>query len=253
MTRAQSSTIGFVFVFSLVVVTVGTVYAGAVPALQSAQDAERIDNVERAFDVLADNVEDVSRAGAPSRATEVKLSGGSLQLHERTRIELRVVNSSEPNDNATFGATTQAVTYSEDDVDIALAHGAVLRGDDDGSVMLSQPNWIVNENRTVIPLVVMKRSEGPTALGGHTTALVVTQAQSRTLQGMFTTGPGSTAIVNVTVESPNAAAWNRYLASLDVAGLTALDSDPSDGEVTYQFETNEVYVPRLSLGVELAT
>lgn len=252
MTRAQSSTIGFVFVFSLIVVTVGTVYAGAVPALQSAQDAERVNNVERAFDVLSDNVNDVTRSGAPSRATEVKLAGGSLEITEATRIELEVVNSSDANHNASFGATTRPITYREGDTTVALAHGAVLRGEEDGSTMRTEPDWLVDENRAVIPLVVTTRSNGPVSLGGDTTVLVVTQVQSRGVQGSFTTGPDSTAIVNITVESPRAAAWNRYLDSLSVTGSDPPDDDPTDGTVTYQFETDAVYVPRTSIGVELA-
>ncbi|MFC7136780.1 hypothetical protein ACFQRB_10335 [Halobaculum litoreum] len=75
MTRAQSDAIGFVLVFSLIVLTVGTVYAAGYPALQDLRSDEQLENMERAFEVLDDNVDDMAREGAPSRATEIKLNG----------------------------------------------------------------------------------------------------------------------------------------------------------------------------------
>jgi hypothetical protein len=87
--RAVSDVIGYVLVFSLIIATVGIVTAVGFSTIEDRQRDERINNVERAFDVFAANVEDVYRGGAPSRATEIRLSGGTLQYGEPVTITVR--------------------------------------------------------------------------------------------------------------------------------------------------------------------
>ena len=76
--RGVSETVGFVLVFSLVLLTVGTVLTVGYAGLQDARDAERVNNAERAFDVLANNIEDITARGAPSRGTEIRLAEASI-------------------------------------------------------------------------------------------------------------------------------------------------------------------------------
>ena len=76
--RSQSDVLGFVFVFAIVVSTIGLVFATGFTGLQDARDFERVNNAERAFEVLRDNVGDMIYRGAPSRVTEIKLASASL-------------------------------------------------------------------------------------------------------------------------------------------------------------------------------
>ncbi len=87
--RAVSETISFVLVFSLIVASVGAVYAIGVSELEATRDAERIENAQRAFDVLADNVDDVLE-GAPSRGTEVKLAEATLRSADDASMNVTV-------------------------------------------------------------------------------------------------------------------------------------------------------------------
>lgn len=249
MNRAQSSVLGFVFVFALIALTVGVTYTVGLSSLQDAQEAERIENVERAFEVFAANVDDLVAREVPSRATEMRLAGGSLGVTEPTTVRLEVVNTTDSSDNATYEATSRPVEFADADTKIAYSHGAVLRSDDGAAVMLSEPEWLVDEDRAVVPLVVTVAGGDTTSVGGQRTVLVVTELKSRGVIGAFTTGPNSQARVNVTVQSPKAVAWKRYFEGL---GFTAIDGNPDDGDVTYQFETDEVYVPRTTVAVEFA-
>jgi hypothetical protein len=76
--RAVSETLGFVFAFALIVTTTGIVFTVGQGGLQNAQDQERLNNAERAMDVLAQNMNDLNRRSAPSRATEIRLSEASI-------------------------------------------------------------------------------------------------------------------------------------------------------------------------------
>lgn len=75
--RAVSEVVGFVLTFSLVTMAIAIVFTAGFGGLQDTQQAEQVNNVERAFDVLDTNVQEVQRQEAPSRATEMRLSGGA--------------------------------------------------------------------------------------------------------------------------------------------------------------------------------
>ncbi|SHH32041.1 DUF7289 family protein [Halobaculum gomorrense] len=248
MTRAQSDAIGFVLVFSIIILTVGTVYATGFGALQDLRSDEQLDNMERAFDVLADNVDEMAHEGAPSRATEIKLTGGTLAVDGATTITMRAVNTSNSADNATVSATTRPISYTHDSSTVALSFGAVLREDGDAAVMRSDPGWAIDDDHALVPLVVTTHSGDTTALGGRSTVLVAGTVRARRLVTDFDTGAGSQARVNLTVTSPRVEAWKRYLES---AGLTELEGDTDDGQITYQFEVDRLTVTRTSVAVEL--
>lgn len=245
--RGVSETLGFVLVFSIIVATIGIVYASGISGLSDAQDAEKVENVGRAFDVLADNLEDLHRRGAPSRATEVKLAGGNLRTAgERVQFRIRAENSTDPNHNFTTSMDSEPIVYADDDgTSLVYENGAVIRSDPAGSAMLSEPEWIVGPNRSVLPLI-NTYGGGRGGVGGDGAVLVVAERGSRSLHGPFTVGGGSTAVVNVTVESPRPGPWKRYF---EASGFTAIDGDASDGVITYRFQTQELYVS--TTGVEV--
>lgn len=243
--RGVSEVLGFVLVFALVTGTIAIVYATGISGLHDAQQAEKVENVERAFDVLADNVDDLHRTGAPSRGTEVKLAGGSVRVGDPVSVQIRAENSSDPLHNATYVQTVEPIVYEDDDgPSIVYVQGAVLRSQSEGATMLRDPDWIARSNRSVLPQINTYGGDG--GISGSGTVLIVTQAGSRTLQPPFTVDAGSTAVVNVTVTSPRAEAWERYFVD---QGFDPVDSDPDDGDVTYQFETETLYVPKTSVEV----
>lgn len=243
--RAQSEVLGFIFVFSLLVLTTGLVFALGLPTVENARDAERVTNVERAFEVLDNNVDDMMRRNVPSRATEVKLAGGMLSIQESTTVRIHAEKKGNSSMNETFSGTTRPIVYSDDDTEIALSFGAVLRSDDGSSVMLSDPDWLVDD-RAVVPYALLTRGDGTTIVAGETTVLVVGETKSRGVAGSFTTDDDTPVIVNVTVESSRADAWDRYM---EEQGWEPIDDDPSDGNVTYQFEADELYVPRTTVQI----
>ena len=250
--RAVSETIGFVFAFALVTASVGVIYTTGIGGLEDAREDEQLTNAVRAFDVLHDNVEDVRREDAPSRATELKLSGASLGFGEPVRIEVQA-NHSDPNNdaNATYGITTRPLVYSDSAGEVVFSAGATFRVDDGNAAMRAEPDFIVNEKRSVVPMLIAYPRGNGGGIGGSSTVLVVAYRQSSELDGEFE--PGGDVRVNVTVESPRAAAWGRYFESIGMVPPPSNPSlaDPSDGAVTYQFHTDRLLVPKTVVEFEL--
>jgi hypothetical protein len=241
--RGVSETIGFVFVFALVTASVGVVYTTGIGGLEDARQDEQLTNAVRAFDVLDDNVEDLTREGAPSRATELKLSEATLGFGDPVRVEIQV-NDTGSNANASYAMTTRPLVYTGSAGKVVFSAGATFRVDGDAAAMRAEPGFLVGgaePNASVVPLLVTYPRTGAGGVGGSATVLVVAHRQEAGVGGTFETGtaPGdSDARVNVTVESPRADAWGRYF---EEEGMTEVSS--GDGSVTYQFETDRLVVP----------
>lgn len=245
--RAVSDLVGFALVFALVTASIAMVYVAGIDGLQEARQDEQVRNVERAFDVLDDNVEDIHRRGAPSRATEISLLNGRMSYGVPVNITVYVENTRNASDNRTLSASIRPLVYSTStgDSEIAFEAGAVVRDDGPTSTMLSGPGFATDDTRAVVPLVVTHQRQGTrTGLGGSTTILVVAFRQSADAGTPFLTNATAQANVSITVESPRADAWEEYFRS---QGYAAADAGAADGEVTYYFETDRLYVPRTEI------
>ncbi|MDX1744302.1 MAG: hypothetical protein R3324_00050 [Halobacteriales archaeon] len=254
--RGVSEALGYVLVFGLVTFTIGTVYATGISGLYEAQQAEQNENMVRAFDVLADNLQDIHRRGATSRATEVKLAGGSIGFGESVRMTVYAEEVGVSSNNLTFVMNPQPIVYSHSSgTEVVYLGGAVIRTDVTGHAMRSDPEFKNDADRVILPLLITYQAgQGPRSIGGTSTVLVVARLFSSSLAGDPDTGFGdfdagsSDVRVNVTIESPRAEAWGRYF---ERKGYTGIDDDASDEIITYQYTTDRVFVPRTEIEMSL--
>ncbi|PSP55194.1 hypothetical protein BRC82_06715 [Halobacteriales archaeon QS_1_67_19] len=251
--RAVSETIGFVFVFALVTASVGVVYTAGIGGLADAREDEQLTNAVRAFDVLADNVDDVAESGAPSRATELKLKDSTLRYGEQIRIAVQV-NDTASDANASYATTTRPLVYDAPAGEVVFAGGATFRVDDGNAAMRAEPGFVVGDgesNVSMIPLLTVYPRGSGGGIGGSSTVLVVAYRKSAGHATPFETGldpDASDARVNVTVESPRADAWGWYF---ETRGMERVAAESGDGKVTYQFYTDRLVVPELIVELDL--
>ncbi|WP_424015306.1 DUF7289 family protein [Halorubrum xinjiangense] len=201
--RGVSETVGFVLVFALITTTIAVTFTVGLGGLEDAQLAERDNNVERAFDVLHDNFNDLSRDGVPSRATELRLGGGELAFHDESEFRL----------NGT-GFESQVIeggslTYrGAGDTRIVYENGAVFRMDGDNGVMIREPDLLIGET-VVYSLYGLNGPAEP--VSGDRTVLVVGERTDREVAA-----DDRTAAENVTLDinSTQAVVWERYYRDL---------------------------------------
>lgn len=250
--RGVSETVGFVFVFALVTASIGVVYTTGIGGLEDAREDEQLTNAVRSFDVLADNVADLRREGAPSRATELELSDAGLGSADPVRIEVRVEDT-ESDANATYARSLRPLVYDAPVGEAVFAAGATFRADGGSAAMHRRPGWIVDDRRSVVPLLVTYPRGNSTGVGGSSTVLAVAYRQSSDVLGRFEASAGATANVTVTVESPRAAAWGRYFESMGMtpSGPSTDAANASDGTVRYRFETERLFVPETVVEFEI--
>ncbi|SEK58566.1 DUF7289 family protein [Haloferax larsenii] len=210
--RAVSDTLGFIFVFSLVLSTVAVVSAVGMGGLQDTRDVERINNAERAFDILDDNMDDISRRGAPSRATEIKLADARLTFDDPVSISVRWEGNGKNGTNVT---TTQPIVYTADDSDERLiySYGGVFRGTDDSMTFVQEPSFTLRSDSVLVSAFeVRQATDSVSSVGGSGTFLVRASRSRSRLTTARTDGPYT---VTINVSSPRASIWKSELESYD--------------------------------------
>jgi hypothetical protein len=244
--RAVSNVVGYVLVFSLVTVTIGAVFAVGITGIEDRQEAERVANVERAFDVFDDNLRDVQRYGDPSRSTEIRLSGGSLSVAETTTVELR--NAS---DGVVRGFEFRSLTYANDDTTIAYEGGAWFRSDGGAAVMRSEPRFVAADGRTTLPIVRLYPL-GPETAERDGTVQVAVERTSRPRLVQIADGDADDGPFDLRIESPYADAWRRYFERTDGFSVDEGATDTANGTVVADLDHgDEVFVPDAAVNVRL--
>jgi hypothetical protein len=261
--RGVSEVVGFVLIFSLVISTVGVVYVTGFNGLEDARDAERINNGERAFDVLSDNLEDMYRDGAPSRGTEVKLADAQLTLAEPTTIQVTVEDITDDAGNPiVHEANVRPLVFSTGGPSkIVYENGAVIRVDRNGAIMQEAPPFLISEERTVLGYIVTQPAGGASvSVGGDATVLVRTvRTGQNTLVQDYDDDVRATLSINTT--TARAAVWEEYVNERadwsnsdwddgDNVPCEITDPNAGDGrsEVVCTFEPDELYLS--STGIE---
>lgn len=240
--RAQSESLGFLLIFSVVILTIGLVTVTGFTGLDNVRDFQRTSNAEQAFIVLANNVDDVVRAGAPDRTTEIRIADASLAL-ETAETSVTIADG-----NGTTNATveTHPIVYqSGSGTTIAYRSGALVREDEGSAVLFRDPGFVLTEERVILP-VVNTSPVGGARVGGTTAVSVRTQSG-----GTRVVAAGQ-SVDNVTlaVSSPRADVWVRYFERFEGGGPVT-DVQRSGNTVEATIDTDRVYVTITRVDVRL--
>ena len=210
--RAVSETVSFVLVFALVVASVGTVYAVGLSELEATRDAERVENAQRAFDVLADNVGDLL-AGAPSRGTEVKLAAATLRSTDDARMNVTVVDEDGTPLFTSGDVELSPIVYDvEAGGQVRLSNGAVLRDSGDGGATVVRGPPLVADSERVHVTVLNGEHVGSVSVGGDRTVRIRTAAGRPRLLYDAESTANDTMYLNLT--TPYTDAWKRHYESV---------------------------------------
>jgi hypothetical protein len=242
--RAVSEVVGFVMIFALVLGTVSMIYVAGLDGLADTRDAERTQNAERAFDVLANNVQEIGRNEAPNRATEIKLADAQLRFEEE-RNQTIYEGPADPSNVVASIHRSQALVYdSGGDTEIVYEMGAVIRVDGNSSTMQRQPDFVFDEHHTVIRYL---ETIGSGSVGGQTTTLV--QASETTTDLLYSEDGTNDITVRFRTHPSRVGAWERYLESEtpDDDCETSVSDDQATIDCTYQTDSLHVAVTQIRL------
>ncbi|GGJ00178.1 hypothetical protein GCM10008995_07520 [Halobellus salinus] len=210
--RGVSETVSFVLVFALVVASVGTVYAVGVSELEATRDAERVENAQRAFDVLADTLDDLLD-GAPSRGTEVKLAAATLRSADDAAVNITVTSADGAQAYTAGEISVSPLVYDvQAGGQVRLSNGAVLRDSARGGASVVRGPPVVVDDDRVLLTIIKQEHVGSDAVGGDRTVRIRMDAnRPRRLYGNESVTHES---VHVNTTTPYTDAWARHYESV---------------------------------------
>lgn len=234
--RGQSEVVGFVLIFGLVVLAISLVGVTAFTGLDNAQEFQETTSAEQAFLVLAENIDDTTREGAPSRETEIGLSDASLSLEATEQINVTV-------DGETTSIETQPIVYhSSDDTSISYHSGLLVRDDGGSALSFREPKFVLTSETVVLPIVSTSTTDDRTIAGTSAVQVVTRRNDTRVITTEEFASPST---VELSITSPHADVWAESLGSEMSCG------DPGNGTVTCSIKTNKVFVSVENIEVEL--
>lgn len=232
--RAQSNTLGFILLFSVLLASLGVVATAGVDTLESGRDVATSQNVEQSIRELADAGTDVHRENVSVRTARMRLGSGQLRVGEATEITVNTTDTTGVTDSVTIGDTdvkevsARPITYSLDGRQVTYEGTAVVRQQDGGSVLVREPDFHLDPDGGVITVPVVN-----TTPVGDTDSVGGGQAEVRLLRN----GANTTIIdgsdvngFNLTVDPP-AGRVDAWEAALESSAESSPDCsvDPSPG------------------------
>lgn len=225
-TRAQSEVLGYILIFSIVIMSVTAVFASGIGTMESQRDAATMDNAERATLVFADSVDDITERSAPSRAVELRLADSSIRVGGDTEIYINHTDAA--GTTTLYEGTSRVMTYSTERGSISYELGAVIREDESGALMVDEPAFQFDDRHVALSPINKSGDEGFTS--SSSTVLLVADHQGTTLQGVEELGSGEDVTIRIETTPKRAEAWNRYFDEygggdeLEDTGDTDVDS-----------------------------
>lgn len=247
--RAVSEVLGYVLVFSLVVSSVAIVSTTGFGQLENVRETEQMNNAERAFDLLAANMEDISQKGAPSRSTEMQLSDSHISVSNTIEITFRGIDDDDSSNNFSESFDVRPIVYSgrASNTEVVYTGGAVFRTYPDSGVVLEEPSIIADDDRVVVPLI-HTRSRAVQSRGGGTARIQATHAQTNLLVS-DTDSTYETVFMNAT--SPRADLWVDMIDDYEEFDCTLDESGPTDRAVCEAKDLDRVSISLVQIDVTL--
>jgi hypothetical protein len=231
--EAASEAIGFILIFSLVMVGIGLITLYGYPLLLEQQSNANVKNMERDMIVLQNDMKSLVYKNVPYKETSLQVSGGALQALNYTMTNsIFTITSTDGStqtnltSNGLDSIKCGQLLYESDQGEaiIALENGAVLTRMEfqQGSAMLSEPRWFVDDvvkggitDRTfIITLVNLTTDEVMSRNGIGTVKMKLDTGSSIYYQSEYIPSPGMTVTIGYTGDPPKldfTKAWENYL------------------------------------------
>lgn len=230
--RGESEIIAVVLLIGVVVIAAGLLVVYGVAAVDERQEVVADTQAERAFEQFDTRASRVALGGESVQQVDFGLVDNEGHLYSDDEGWIRVVVTAEGGTPVEVTNTTLGtVYYKRGETVVASQGGGVWRADsDDGSAMLSRPEFHYTDQTLTLPIVSV---DGDTGLADRvqvTKAGPTDRVFPEPASGL--TNKIRSGTVNVTVQSRFYEAWGRYLEE-NVGGLVTYDAARQQVTVTF--------------------
>lgn len=227
--RGQSEVLGFVLIFSIVILSVGLITVSGVGNLQGLQENAQLNNAESAFSVFSDNIEEIYQRDAQTKSTEVRLSETQLQTsNDATRIKVNIDGEGEVQNT-----TSDSLEYITDGGKISYDTGSIFRQDENQNALMKEtPPFIIKEDYVFIHTVTF---DGKIAFSGTRNILIETDKSDQSVD-YLSSNDGDDIQIELSTSPEKVTAWERYFDQQEET--TVVSSNIDNGKLTVDITPN---------------
>jgi hypothetical protein len=235
--RAQSSTIGVVLLFGLVVAgTTMVVLVGATAVTDSQQQSD-IDRATQELTLFDSRAAMVALGDSEVQTVRLNGGGGGYDVHNDSGY-IKVTNTNYIDDatrrtEVLFNETLGALVYDVGDREIAYQGGGVWqRGENGGATMISSPEFHYRDATLTLPVIRVNNTD---SASGSIAATVEKSQQTRRVFPNSSTdysagdqsyrNPIRNGTVNITVHSDYYLGWAEYFSERTDGDITIFDGN----------------------------
>lgn len=198
---AVSETVGYILMFSIVILSMSFIYTMGYPVLQKNIEASVFENAEQSFIVLQSHMKRVAFDQAPVKIMKMKLHSSTISMSNGSSIVVSY-------DNNSFSYDTGKIEFSKDEKLLAYENGGVWKQNAPSeTLMVSQPpiytGRVDNINTTTIAVISIQ--------GHHSAAGSGIASISMKHNGSSLLTPDYPVNVTVQINSMYASQWAKYL------------------------------------------
>ncbi len=234
-----SDALGYILVFSIILSSVAVGFTIGLPELESAQEREQIQNIERSYDIIKTNMNDVVWNMEIRRSTQIKLEESQLRGGETQNVAVNIP----PQDRTITIDYTPMVYDAPGDTEFTYENGAVIRSSGQyGDIMIHDPQFQEAGGELLVPFIET-RQRGDNISGGTRDI-----EKQRVSDGFITEVDVSNdddANISVTTEYPDA--WLLYFSEQEFTE-SCIESNPN--EVTCEFDDSVETLQIRSIAVD---
>ena len=256
-----SEAIGFILVFTIVILGISIVTLYGYPVLADARISSDEKIMEQNMIVLQNDIKILTRNNVPYRDTTIGVSGGSIFVTNSTEAEsegcehftLTYFNTtSGAVENTTYYPGSLEFVSDEGTTVVSVANGAVVKRqlDQDGSSMVSDPRWFYDETEgTLVIFMTDLASPRPMTLGGIGTIQMAMLDAPLVVDHNYINYDGVARDVKIEYQAdPDddfSRAWQSYLTAPYIVegGFTEVSPD------TYQLNVNRLVIKEYTVEI----
>jgi hypothetical protein len=213
---AVAETIGFIYIFAIVILSMSLIYVMGYPMLQSSMDESIFESTEQSFIVLQSDMKMVAFDQVPVKSLQIQLQGATLSVTENSNITIEYLDGTLQN----FPYVTGEIEYQKNDKFLTYENGGVWKRYPDGSIIVSSPRiYTSTMNGTNITTIGVVSIQGASLVSGKG---IVTFSMK--YNGSIINKTSSPVNLTLRINSTYASEWKSYLESRGFTTTNSTDS-----------------------------
>lgn len=210
---AVADTIGFIYIFGIVILSMSMIYVLGFPMLQKSIDDTVFESTEQNFIVLQSYMKMVGFDQVPVQSLKIRLQGSSISVSQKSNLTIKYDGETPE----TY--VTGEIEFNKNDNYLTYENGGVWKRYPDGSLMVSKPRIYTGSiNGTNITTIGVILANGEYFQSGKGISILEMKHNDSAINK-------SSNLVNLTltINSQYAKDWKEFL---DTIGFETYLSDP---------------------------